>query len=1071
MCCLLSDEESDTATEGEEEIRARELRKQEVRVEPPIAYTDTGTSTEVNAISKDIDNSERANDPSLPDILPSAEHREAAPVASLNKSSDNINTTDFDSAESEPEIAQNTIKKSPSGYIRSKNLDISEVNVDDYDSGYVNEYKSSNIVVGKLKDRANIFLQTNHNPGGNVLSRSATVGSIKQQTPKPAPVKRNFVIPKKEEGYVNPNLVRKELESVLVIKRTPNKVALPKEVGVPKVAVGSNLDTARKYFGESKPKFTPRSPMKRSDTLKSNISSYFGTNSNNGKTTTQNRLIKQSSLPETNDEKQAQPEPTNKFNFEVEDNDLNNIDDYIENLLKNEDELMKPVQLPQPEVSSSSEDENDDDDEEKASSSIEDLLKALKNETEMEIVDEPVKDDEKIEDLLSWMDELDYSIVDHKVSRSLSDAKYKNLERGLKRSDTVINKLPKTGLKLFEDYLHGKIVRASNDEDDEENFALSRSKTDVYCNKPRQSVDLDAVKKVDVKRVLQKFESVDTEKPPVMREKKPIQFTKMFDKRKSLGNFTGNELNNNNETVKPVDEDLEQLRHDLKKSKSVLMNIKKFESNQTPDSQHKTNRGIINAELKQLNKKFSPLIGSNKDDDESSGSNDSLENALKDFETFHESYKKPDLAKKNDERKAEFFKCNVLIKQTSFIDENQNKIDPEDHESTNLSKADEEKSKINDQIKQNVELAYNNKNLQFEVDMQNALQNNKEEGKESMKSVEDKSERIEEEENEESSGSEESDTSESTTGESDDEDDDESEDDEEKVELKSAPENIVPKTTDTKSVEAKNANDEVAKKLEEIEKSHDIVGNTINSPNDNVNANVKVVEMPLTQTIDNILSNIDANMAKMAVSSDANKVVLEDKKLAEPMPIYSVVQKPKSIEETQAAQSNGTKPIEIVHTDGALNVDAGSPPIVPQRTRKNSQSGPPQRPQRQKSFERQNQELRLPEYKHNVIRSAENSPILGRKDLPEGRPIPPMRKKSLGASPLPLRKNLDLPTDILRNKAKSDLNLNEPKKEVANMYMLPKPERIAVPLHSASSHSCDNINKNCKSQEKECCIQ
>ncbi|XP_044256717.1 F-actin-monooxygenase Mical [Tribolium madens] len=41
------DDESDTATEGEEEIRARELRKQEVRVEPPVVQTDTGTDTEV----------------------------------------------------------------------------------------------------------------------------------------------------------------------------------------------------------------------------------------------------------------------------------------------------------------------------------------------------------------------------------------------------------------------------------------------------------------------------------------------------------------------------------------------------------------------------------------------------------------------------------------------------------------------------------------------------------------------------------------------------------------------------------------------------------------------------------------------------------------------------------------------------------------------------------------------------------------------------------------------------------------------------------------------------------------
>ncbi|XP_076263939.1 molecule interacting with CasL isoform X1 [Rhynchophorus ferrugineus] len=41
------DSDSETATEGEEEIRARELRKQEVRVEPPVVQTDTGTDTEM----------------------------------------------------------------------------------------------------------------------------------------------------------------------------------------------------------------------------------------------------------------------------------------------------------------------------------------------------------------------------------------------------------------------------------------------------------------------------------------------------------------------------------------------------------------------------------------------------------------------------------------------------------------------------------------------------------------------------------------------------------------------------------------------------------------------------------------------------------------------------------------------------------------------------------------------------------------------------------------------------------------------------------------------------------------
>ncbi|XP_060520995.1 F-actin-monooxygenase Mical isoform X2 [Cylas formicarius] len=41
------DSDSETATEGEEEIRARELRKKEVCVDPPVPQTDTGTDTEI----------------------------------------------------------------------------------------------------------------------------------------------------------------------------------------------------------------------------------------------------------------------------------------------------------------------------------------------------------------------------------------------------------------------------------------------------------------------------------------------------------------------------------------------------------------------------------------------------------------------------------------------------------------------------------------------------------------------------------------------------------------------------------------------------------------------------------------------------------------------------------------------------------------------------------------------------------------------------------------------------------------------------------------------------------------
>lgn len=45
-----SDDDSDTATEGEEEVRARELRKQEVKLDAP--DLDTGSDTEVNTSSE-----------------------------------------------------------------------------------------------------------------------------------------------------------------------------------------------------------------------------------------------------------------------------------------------------------------------------------------------------------------------------------------------------------------------------------------------------------------------------------------------------------------------------------------------------------------------------------------------------------------------------------------------------------------------------------------------------------------------------------------------------------------------------------------------------------------------------------------------------------------------------------------------------------------------------------------------------------------------------------------------------------------------------------------------------------
>ncbi|KAK4877333.1 hypothetical protein RN001_009839 [Aquatica leii] len=55
------DEEDEPATEGEEEIRARELRKQEVCVEPPVIQTDTGSDTEIVTDDSSDESSSKLN--------------------------------------------------------------------------------------------------------------------------------------------------------------------------------------------------------------------------------------------------------------------------------------------------------------------------------------------------------------------------------------------------------------------------------------------------------------------------------------------------------------------------------------------------------------------------------------------------------------------------------------------------------------------------------------------------------------------------------------------------------------------------------------------------------------------------------------------------------------------------------------------------------------------------------------------------------------------------------------------------------------------------------------------------
>lgn len=449
-----TDDDSDTATEGEEEIRARELRKQEVRVEPPI---DAGTDTEV----KRLINNNYPYDPNqctvdMPDILNNT-------LLKVSKSSDNLssNNEQFNSAESEIE-----------------------------------------------EDEAEKPLKP------NVLTKSVTTSSI---TATPV-IKRNFVLPPKDrrKSFGKEFVPVVEAEPLLVIKRTPSKINLPPEIGKPKVQVKTNLESAKKYFGATSAAKPPINKPKKSP------------------------LIKQASLPEKNTAplnippkipiKSEEERRKSLFNFEPEESDLQDIDNYIESLMKNEDQ--PPPKIP-------------DRAEEKVSSSIEDLLKALEVETnveENEMVE--VKPEEKIEDLLSWIEELDHKAEETQITSSLRPDKYKNLESVLKKpekAENVIHKLCKDNISLFENHLLGKTQKSLDlDRDDGlEGYQLSKSKTDVHCNK-RSSVDLDAVKKVDIKKVLQKFENNDNKEPEFKQPKRSIVVPKNIVKRNSFANFTFN---------------------------------------------------------------------------------------------------------------------------------------------------------------------------------------------------------------------------------------------------------------------------------------------------------------------------------------------------------------------------------------------------------------------------------------------------------------------------------------------------------------------------------------------------
>lgn len=167
--------------------------------------------------------------------------------------------------------------------------------------------------------------------------------------------KRNFLIHPDPQVQLD--------QPLLVIRRPPNKVNLPKEIK-PKVAVNATKFDAKKYFGLlSKP--LSNKPIN-------------------------NKLLSNKPLSEPRSNKPLSSQSlSNKplsnlrsFSFELKDTDLDEADLYLDQLLRNDQEDQKP---------------SDD----ALSSSIEDLLQTLDAEPQKEV-------DQKADELLKWIEELEH---------------------------------------------------------------------------------------------------------------------------------------------------------------------------------------------------------------------------------------------------------------------------------------------------------------------------------------------------------------------------------------------------------------------------------------------------------------------------------------------------------------------------------------------------------------------------------------------------------------------------------------------------------------------------------------
>lgn len=520
---IVLDYVKDSATEGEEEIRARELRKQEVRLRQPIVPTDTGSDTEVKQFSLLLNqninhNSSQTSNSStflngceslIPDVL-NNDLNESSSLNFLNNNGSNNIDASQEISTSLPDVVselQNNVVNVNNKPDSEKNgiIDIKiPVQKSHADGSSLKSPTPSRKLLNSPKPVRKISQDSsksikNCSTSPKVTRKSSQVSSSESAI-------RNFI---KQKSFDQPALQsysKPDDQPLLIIKRTPSKINVPKEPQVlakPRIASLAKIEHAKKYFGDDtvKKQINKRPPLNRIERPKTIIG------------------ISMEHKPSEKEEKskiEAAQRPS--FEFEPQDDDLKDIDQYIENLLAKEDELLIPIVAPE---------ESKVKIKENLSESIEDLLKALEIETgtmEQEVPEEfQTVETEKLDDLLNWITELEHQPKDQKLFRSYSGVKYKNLETVLKtprRSESVINRLPKDNITFFERRLSG-IVRDEIDNSMEDignecrnNFKLTKSQTDVYCNiHPRASVDLEGIN-IDIRGKLSMFEKKDEEEKP-----------------------------------------------------------------------------------------------------------------------------------------------------------------------------------------------------------------------------------------------------------------------------------------------------------------------------------------------------------------------------------------------------------------------------------------------------------------------------------------------------------------------------------------------------------------------------